>query len=263
MAKDFLTALIYKLFQGTFIGITLVLPGMSAGTALIILGFYRAFLKDISELKVKRYFVMAFGMVVGVLISAFFITKMLELYPSILVSFLLGMLIASVKLVLTPDKFIKPNFIYIIFTIIGFIITWNISQPIVAFSGTLPQSPFIFFAGGVLTSATMLLPGVSGSAVLIMINLYDNLLKSVVNMVIWPNLFVFTLGLIAGVLLFSRIITTLYNRFQGYVSYFLAGLLIGSTKALFPEELNIFVIISAICGLTLVILLTGNKPQEN
>ncbi len=260
MIKDFFI----KIFQGLFIGVSLVLPGMSAGTALIILGFYRTFLKDISELKIKRYLVMALGMVGGIKFCAFVVTRMLELYPNIIVSFLMGMLIASIKLILTPDKLIRPKIIFVIFMVIGFFISWNfISQPLVAVSGTAPESPIFLFAGGILTSVTMLLPGVSGSSVLIMINLYDSLLKSVNNMDIWPNLILFAFGLVSGVLFFSRIITVLYNKYQGFVSYFLAGLLLGSIKALLPDAFSIFVPLSIISGLLLVLLLTRNRPQNN
>ncbi len=255
--------IVLKLLQGAFIGISLILPGMSGGTALIILGFYRKFLKDISQLKIKRYLVIAIGMATGVLVSAIIITKLLNHYPNLIVSFLMGMLLASIKLVLSPG--IQTNFKLhnIIFSIIGFIIAWSIiSEPLAQIPDTPNDSGLLFFGGGILTSATMLLPGVSGSSILIILNLYDDLLRAVVNFEIWPKLVLFTLGLTAGMLLFARVITSLYNRYQGPVSLFLAGLLLGSTKALLPDKVDASVLLLILAGFLIVSLLTRNRREE-
>lgn len=256
-------SIITKLLQGIFIGVSLILPGMSGGTALIILGFYRSFLKDISELKIKRYLVVAVGLAGGVLGSAMVITKLLTYYPNLIVSFLMGMLLASIKLVITPVNKTDLKYYYLFFSVIGFLIAWNfISEPLAQIPDTPNDSGFLFFGGGILTSATMLLPGVSGSSVLIILNLYDDLLRAVVNFEIWPKLILFTFGLTIGIIVFARLITSLYNMYRGQVSFFLAGLLLGSTKALIPSELNGGVALAILAGLLTVLSLTRNRQEE-
>jgi len=258
--KEAIKNLFFKLLQGSFIGISLVLPGMSGGTALIILGLYRNFLKDISELNIKRYIIIGVGIAVGVLVCALFITRLLDYYPDLLVSFLMGMLIASIRIVFAPLRRDQLRIFYLLFAGIGFAAAWTVvGEPIAQVPDTPDESIFMFFTGGVLTSATMLLPGVSGSSILIIINLYDNLLQAVVKFEIWPSLVFFVLGLGIGVILFARLILSLYNRFQGAVSFLLAGLLLGSTKALIPGSFGPGVVIFAIAGFLIIFMLTGKK----
>ncbi|NLZ27923.1 MAG: DUF368 domain-containing protein, partial [Firmicutes bacterium] len=91
--------------------------------------------------------------------------------------------------------------------------------------------------------------------------LYDELLHALVNLEIWPKLVVFSLGLVAGIIVFARIITMLYKKYKAPVSLFLAGLLLGSTKALIPEKYDLYLLIPLLAGFLLVHLLSRNKSQ--
>ncbi len=251
-----------KLLQGAFIGMSLVLPGMSGGTALIILGLYRQFLDDISMFRIKRHLILALGVALGVLVCAFILTELLGQSPDYLVSFLLGMLLASIKLLLAPLKKEQIRIYYLLFTLAGFLIAWTVvGDPIGQVSDASLQSPFLFLGGGILTSATMLIPGLSGSSILIMLNLYEDLLQAVAGFSIWPNLILFSLGLVTGIILFARLISSLYNKYQAPVSFFLSGLLLGSTKALFPSFIDPLIILLVIAGFSTVLLINYRKGK--
>lgn len=251
-----------KLLQGIFIGVSLVLPGMSGGTALIILGFYHRFLDDISKFNIKKYFLVAVGVVIGVFGCALTITKLLDSYPNHIVAFLMGMLLSSIILVLNPLKGSRLNVFYLLFAFAGFALAWIIvGDPLVQVKEIADHNLYFLFGGGIVTAATMLLPGVSGSSLLILLNLYDELLHALVTLKIWPKLVIFSLGLGLGIIISARIITVLYKKYKAPVSLFLAGLLLGSTKALIPEKYDLYLLIPLLAGFLLVHLLSRNKNQ--
>ena len=255
--------LLTKLLHGIFIGISLVLPGMSGGTALIILGTYQRYVQDISELQIKKHIITAMGIAGGVVLCALIISELLELYPDLIVSFLMGMLLASIKIVFAPLNKSQLKLTYLLFTGIGIAIAWTIvGEPLAQVPASPTDSILPFFGGGILTSATMLLPGVSGSSLLIMLNLYDDLLLAVSNFVIWPTLIVFCIGLGLGILLFARIISTLYQQYKAPVSFLLSGLLLGSTKALIPGEFSAPVLLLFIAGFLVVYFLSGRNKSD-
>ncbi len=249
-----------KLLQGIFVGVSLVLPGMSGGTAFIILGMYRKLVEDISSLKIKPYFLLGVGALAGVLLGSSLVTSILKSYPDLLVSLLLGMLLASVSLVLKPLSLKNFRIVHAVPVFLGFLLAWKVvDEPITQVPLSPTESwPLIFIAGG-LVSATMLLPGVSGSSLLIMMNLYDDMLFFV-NHLVWSKLLVFSLGLLTGVLVFSRIISSLYRHLQYPVSFFLVGLLLGSTRALFPAYWGIELIAMALLGAGIVFLISQKSP---
>jgi len=248
--------IIKKLLQGVLVGVSLVLPGMSAGTAFILLGRYRRFIDDLSALNLKPYMVLATGAAGGVILCAFFIESLLDDYPNLVVSFLMGMLLASVTLVLKPLDHKKFRGYHAVPVMAGLFLAWNVvGEPLTRVSSPPVDSLALILLAGVVVSATMLLPGVSGSSLLIMMNLYDDMLYFV-NHLVWPQLLVFSAGVILGVLVFSRVISYLYYRNRYLVAFFLSGLLIGSTRALIPEQLVLEVVISFLAGAGLVIFLS-------
>ena len=253
--------MLLELLQGIFIGVSLVLPGMSGGTALIILGFYHRFLEDISKFNIKKYFLVAVGIVIGVFACALTVTRLLNSYPNQIVTFLMGMLLASIILVLNPLKGNRLNVFHLLFAFVGFALAWMIvGEPLVQMQETADHNLYFLFGCGIVTAATMLLPGVSGSSLLILLNLYDELLQALVNLEIWPKLVVFAWG-------WQRIGRICKNhqhvvqKFKAPVSLFLAGLLLGSTKALFPEKYDLHLLIPLLAGFLLVHLLSRDKSQ--
>ncbi len=232
------------ILKGLFIGACLVLPGMSGGTALIILGIYKNFLRDISLINIKPYLMIFAGTVAGALLSALFILSLLKTHPDIIESVLLGMLLASIYPVLSSLDKKRVKVIHVIPLLIGLAIALQFTGEPLRHLPLVPTDSFLLIiSGGALTSATMLLPGVSGSAVLIMINLFDDMLMFIEETVFFRNfylveLLVFSLGLAAGLLLFARLVYTLYTRYFYPVSFLLAGLLLGTGKVLLPSHIG-------------------------
>lgn len=254
--------MILKLLQGAFIGLAMILPGLSAGTVILILGFYRQFLQDLSVMRIRPYLLMIAGAVAGGLIGVFAISFLLEHYSLVIMAFLMGMLLASVKTVITyrGKSLLQPW--PLIFGIAGFLMTWFvICDPTRTFT-LLPPGGFLhFFIGGALASATMILPGVSGSSVLIIINLYNDVIYAVSNWQ-WIKLIFFTAGFGFGLLGLARLLSYLYHRYHALISFLLAGLIIGSTRALLPEHFSILFFVVACTGAFVVLYFTRNQAAD-
>jgi len=281
--------LLIKVLKGTFIGTALILPGLSAGTVILILGFYREFLEDLSSLRFKPYLPMLAGAVVGVLLGVSVISYLLTAHNQAIMAFLLGMLLASVPTVLNYRQ--KARFADIpletgdtgnpensgsdqltgrpksqsklkkmswpaILGIAGFLITWFIICEPTRTLTVFPQGGLLhFFIGGTLASATMLLPGVSGSSILIILNLYDNVIFAITSWQ-WLKLLSMGAGFIIGLLGLARLLSALYRRYQTAISFLLAGLILGSTRILLPDQFTPGFFIFALLGALTVYYIT-------
>lgn len=261
--------MINKVLKGLFIGVALILPGLSAGTVIIILGFYRRFLEDLSTLHIKPYLPMLIGAAGGVFAGVLFINYLLDHFYTAIMAFILGMLLASIPLVLNCKKIYKPIslsflkiFIWPLFLgAFGFYLTWFIiCEPARTFTVIPPGGHLHFFIGGTLASATMILPGVSGSSILIIMNLYDDVIRAISTLQLIKLGFLVA-GFSLGLLGFARLLSALYRRYQKAISFLLAGLILGSSRALLPVSLNLTFFVFFTAGALAVLYLTykGNK----
>ena len=251
--------MILKLLQGAFIGVALILPGLSAGTVILILGFYRQFLDDLAGLRLKPYLPMLAGAAAGALAGVYAVSYLLERHNSAVMAFLLGMLLASVPTVINY----RPGWVLklwpLILGVAGFLITWFVvCEPTNTFTVLPPGGLFHFFLGGTLASATMLLPGVSGSSVLIILNLYDDVIYAISHWQ-WLNLAFLAAGFVVGLFGLARLLSALYRRYQTAVSFLLAGLILGSTRVLLPDRLSLTIALAAAAGAFLVLFITRKR----
>jgi putative membrane protein len=252
-------AVILKLVQGAFIGVALILPGLSAGTVILILGFYRSFIDDLSALRIRPYLPMLFGAALGVLAAVYVISYLLMHYNTAVMAFLFGMLLASVPAVVEYRRGERIRPWPLLLGIAGFLVTWFIvCEPSNTFTVLPPGGSFHFFLGGALASATMLLPGVSGSSVLIIMNLYDDVIHAITEWE-WLKLAFLAGGFVVGLFGLARLLSALYRRFQVSVSFLLAGLILGSTRILLPVQLSLTFFLAAIAGALLVLFIIRRR----
>lgn len=251
--------MISSLAKGLFIGAALVLPGLSAGTVILILGFYHQFINDLSALRIKPYLPFLPGVLGGVLSTAYLVGYLLENHYLALTAFLFGMLLASVVAVVNirPRPSILPWPIF--FALGGFYLAWFvICEPARTFTVLPPGGLFHFFLGGTFSSATMLLPGISGSSVLIIMNLYDDVIYAV-NQLQWTRLLALLAGFSLGLFGLARLISALYRRYRSELTLLLAGLILGSTRSLLPSDFSILFVFFALLGMVLVFMITNRQ----
>lgn len=251
--------MILNLLKGAFIGIALVLPGLSAGTVILILGFYRKLIDDLSAFRIRPYLLMLPGIIGGALAGVYTIGYLLQYHYLPLTAFLLGMLLASIPTVLNirSGQSILPW--PPLFALSGFYLAWFvICEPTRTFTVLPPGGIFHFFLAGTFSSATMLLPGISGSSILIIMNLYDDVIYAISHWQ-WARLFSLFAGFAAGLFGLARLLSALYRRYSSEISFLLAGLIIGSTRVLLPSAFNTSYLLYALLGMVLVLLITHNR----
>lgn len=229
-------------------------PGISGGTIAYILGKYDELIESINtimsntsitEKKQAIIFLIKLlcGWAVGLVIAVFIITSIMHEYIYEMTSLFLGFIVYSIPFILKEEKQeISGKYFDIIFTIIGAIVVISISY----FSSTnlallsndlsLISYIYIFIAGAIAISA-MLLPGISGSTLLIIFGLYATIMNSIKSTLKFDFeniliVFVFGIGILFGLKVTSKLITKALHKSRSKVVYTIVGLMIGSIYSL-------------------------------
>ena len=242
-------------------------PGVSGGTIAFILGFYENFVNSLNSLisgnKTERLKALKFlskigiGWVTGFILSVLFITSIFEKNIYEISSLFLGFIIASIPLIIKSErKTLKENYKNIIFLIIGVIVVCAITyfNPMTGSNHSfsikfenlsIGLGLYIFISGMVAISA-MVLPGISGSTILLIFGLYTPILNGIkeilkLNLEYLPGIIIFGLGIVVGVFVTVRSVRSLLRRYRSQTIYCIIGLMIGSIYAVVmgPKSLEI------------------------
>ena len=226
-----------------------VVPGVSGGTIAFISGIYEELLNSISNINLtlfktlKKEGVKAAwqqlngnflaSLFVGVFISIISLAKviswMLISHPILLWSFFFGLVLASI--IYIAKQITKWNIITVVLAILGAVLAYYITtlNPMISEnSSTL----FMFFAGAIAICA-MILPGISGSFILVLLGAYKPVLEAVNNRNI-TTIAAIGAGAIIGLLSFSRILKYLFKNYKNYTLAVLTGFIIGSLNKIWP-----------------------------
>lgn len=241
-----------KLIKGAIIGLVIILPAVSGGTILLAMGLYENLMKDLSRLRLLPWLPLAIGTLVGIFLSGLVLAWLFETYTAIILAFLLGCILASVKSILGQD--FRPSSKRVIFAVIGLVVGYGLAG-ISDFGITegLPPDAITLITGGALSTAAMILPGVPGNVVLIIMGIYDDIMRALAGLE-WKTLLTFALGSIIGILGLANVLDKIYSRWRDVLNWLFSGLIIGSSKMLIPADLDnplIFIAI-AIIGFILV-----------
>jgi len=246
--------------KGLIVGFIIILPGMSGGTAFLILGLYEDMVKDILHLKLKRYLPMIAGMLMGIFISGYMFGWFFENYRDITVAILLGCLLGSVRSVLKDGG--KATKSHIAILMAGIVVGCISSlEPMGIATEAEEANMLLLFVGGALACVAMIIPGVPGSSVLILFGIYDIMMLSIKYFEL-VNLIVFAAGSITGTFLLLKLLAKLYDKYKSPLSYFFGGLIIGSARALIPSNFSILTVLLPILTFTLVWWLGGREKSE-
>ncbi|MCF0172354.1 MAG: DUF368 domain-containing protein [Bacteroidales bacterium] len=237
--------------KGVGMGAANVIPGVSGGTIAFLTGIYEELLNSIksinlSSLKllckgqfkafweaVNGNFLLSLGIgiVVSILSLAKLMTAILEKWPIQTWSFFFGLVLVSTIFMVKELKGIRWN--NILSALIG--VAFGVAICLVSPSETGSSLPFILLCGAV-AMCTMVLPGISGSFILVLLGKYAFIMDAVGTLNI-PVLAVFAVGAIAGLLAFSHLLSWLLKKFYNGTILFLAGLMIGSLVKVWPWKM--------------------------
>ena len=264
------------------------IPGVSGGTIAFILGFYDEFVSSLHNLisgsKVERINALRFlskmgiGWATGFILSVIFITAIFEKNIYEISSLFLGFIIASIPLIIKSEKRTLSEGKNIIFLLIGIVVVFTMTyfNPISSsgrsFSIKAENLGLIFgiyiFLSGMIAISAMVLPGISGSTILLIFGLYTPILNAIkgilkLNFEYLPGVVIFGSGILIGVLLTIRSVRYLLRKFRSQTIYCIIGLMIGSIYAVImgplslevpqsPMDLESFNIIFFVIGCILV-----------
>ncbi len=240
--------------KGFFMGIAEAIPGVSGGTIAFITGIYQELIDTINSIKpnnirlIKSDFGAFFksvngaflitllgGMVAGLLFGVLAITHLLETQKEMLWAFFFGLVLASAAYL---AKDVKWDLMKIIALIVGAVLSYFITT-LTPSSGS--ENPlYIFLAGSIAISALML-PGVSGSFMLLLFGLYHTVMYSVKALLSGDFSFKrisilasLGLGVLVGLFSFARLLSYLFKNYENTTMAVLIGVLLGSLNKLWP-----------------------------
>ena len=233
--------------KGIAMGAADVVPGVSGGTVAFISGIYDELLRSISSIPVALglllrgriveawkaanatfLLVLLLGVMTSVLSLARLITYLLAEQPIPVWSFFFGLILVSTHLVVREIK--HWNWTRIVSLALGAAFAYWITVASPLQSGHDPLS--LFFAGAIAICA-MILPGVSGSFILVLLGLYSFVLTAVKGLDI-TVLLIFAGGCLVGLVSFAGILRWLLSRWRDLTLAFLTGLMIGSLNKIWP-----------------------------
>ena len=222
------------IFKGLITGLVIVLPGMSGGTMLLLLGLYEKLMGDLSRFRLLPWIPFVFGAIGGILLSGWAFSWLLESYTAVVSAFLLGCILASIKAVLGENY--RPNLKRIIVFAIGLALGLLLADaPMYMEVNAAAPNPGLLLICGALASATMILPGIPGSSVVIIMGLYDDMMKALAELD-WVTLGIFLIGAAIGIFGLANALDNIYSRYRATISWLFAGLIIGSGRMLVPAS---------------------------
>ena len=234
--------------KGMGMGAADVVPGVSGGTIAFITGIYEELINSIKSINlnaVKLFFTGKFGtfwkaingnflisVFIGIAISIFSLAKGLEYllnhYPILVWSFFFGLIVASAIYVARSIE--KWNIGTIIAGIAGITVAYLITIITPAEANT--SYLFIFISGSIAICA-MILPGISGSFILVLLGMYKFILQAVGDMNL-AVLITFLVGAAVGIIAFSNVLSWLLKKYHNFTIAVLAGFMLGSLNKVWP-----------------------------
>ncbi len=265
--------LIVNFVKGLAIGTANVIPGVSGGTIALITGIFERLINciksfDLVALKLFftgkfkafaehtdfRFFIsLAIGIVLAILSIAKLFKFLFENYPIFIWAFFFGLVLASIYYVGVTIK--KWNIWTILFFLLGTAIAL-----IIAFGTPAAENHNFFYLilCGIVGTCSMILPGLSGSYVLLLMGNYELVMIDAVNMLTTQpleglkTLLPVVIGAVVGLLAFAHLLSWIFGKFKDQTLSLLTGFILGSVPIIWPWKEQIMTRLSdgteKVCG---------------
>ncbi|MFH0289729.1 DUF368 domain-containing protein [Vibrio owensii] len=235
-------------FKGMAMGAADVVPGVSGGTIAFITGIYDTLLESIRRINPSLFsiwkkdgFKAAFNHINGFFLISLFagiftsiatlaklISWLLETHPIPIWSFFFGLILVSVyHIIRQVEKRDAIRFVALLIGI-GFAYSITVLKPL-----HMEPTAINTILAGAIAICAMILPGISGSFILLLIGMYAPVLGAVKGFQI-DILALFLVGCVAGLLSFSHLLSWLLRKFRDLTLMFLTGLMIGTLPKIWP-----------------------------
>lgn len=238
------------ILTGFAMGSADLIPGVSGGTIAFIFGIYEKLLSSIQTVTgktVQLFFrgkiqesvasipwtflvPLGGGILAAIVLLAKILSWLLQEYSSYIYGFFFGLVIAS--LVLVGRRIPRWKVLHGAAFVLSALLMYGIAGSVpVETAATLP----LFFLSGMIAICAMILPGISGSFILLILGKYSQVLEAVTERNILV-LVVFMGGCVVGVAIFSRLLKWLLSRYHDLMIAILTGIMLGSLRKLWPWQ---------------------------
>lgn len=241
--------------RGMAIGVAEVIPGVSGGTIAFITGIYEQLIHSIKSIdlgfakslmrldfkscweRVNGIFLLPLilGMVGGLIAGILIISRFLETHPPVVWGFFFGLILASAWYIMRRIE--KADWKVFVFLLSGAVIAYYITQLMPAEGSD--SLLFVAFSGGIAICA-LILPGISGSFILLLLGMYTLILSAarsfieVRDMDSFLIMVAFSIGALIGLLSFARLVNYLIKNYRSTVFALLCGFMVGSLSKIWP-----------------------------
>lgn len=231
---------------GIVLGIANVIPGVSGGTMAVVFGVYDRLIAAIT-LNLKKILkdlpfllLLGAGLVTGIILFSNIVTWLFGHWPHQTNFFFLGIILGSIPFIHVRAKgsgFKAGSWVALVLGIAVMAVMYVLDNGRETGAAVITRaSPEILawlFAMGFVAAVTMIIPGISGSFVLLILGAYETIIRAVSDMN-FPLLVPVAFGVIAGLLLGAQLVRFLLTRFHGLTYAAIYGLVIGSLLPVFP-----------------------------
>lgn len=236
--------------RGFCMGIADLIPGVSGGTIAFISGIYQRLISAVAmftqptlwQLLLKRQWrqlwqtadatflaTLLLGILAAVALFSKLLHHWLETQPHLLLGFFFGLVVASVAAIWR--RLPPPTALHVAIAIAATILTFSIVTVAAVTINSI--GPLALFAGGAVAICAMLLPGISGSYILLVLGLYPAVISALNDRDIL-TLLIFAAGCGTGMLLFARVLAFLLRQYYRATMAVLLGVMLGALPKLWP-----------------------------
>jgi len=248
--------LLKNIISGILIGVANIIPGVSGGSIALSLGIFDKLIYSINSVlnsflsfkffKNKQEFVyllkIGIGIVIGIFGFAKIVSYFLNTYPSYTIFFFVGLILSSVPTVIRMLEN-KTNIKNYFFLLLGIsIVIWiSFLKPD---KGDLEINILLYFKLffiAIIAASFMVLPGISGSFILLVFGYYQFIIDALTFKFSYMSLkilFVFGIGVIVGIVFIVKLLNLLFERFKDFILFFILGLVIGSIYIIWPANIE-------------------------
>ena len=250
MKKFIVTAL-----QGFCMALADSVPGVSGGTVAFILGYYEKFINSLNALVSKdsdkkealKFLVkLGVGWAIGLILASLVLSSVFETHIYAISSLFIGFILFAIPSIIKEEKdTLKGKYQYLIFTVIGIAVVALLTFFNPTSGGginvdinSLNIGICIYaFVVGMVAISAMILPGISGSTILLIFGLYIPIINSIkevlhLQLEYLPILIVFGFGVLAGIALIIKLVKKALDKYRTQTIYTVIGLMIGSLYAI-------------------------------
>lgn len=271
---------VLNVLRGASMAVADSVPGVSGGTIAFLLGFYDKFITSVHNFLMGSWderkkafpflFFLAIGWACAFLLCSVIISKMFDEHIYEISSLFIGLTLFAIPIVIYEERAcLKGKYLNLLFTVIGaifvpliVILGANVGVSDVNLAEITPALIIFLFLAAIVAICAMVLPGISGSTILLIMGIYVPMISAVssfahMDFTYVPALIIFGLGMIAGFFVASKVIKKCLECFRSQTIYLVLGLLVGSVYAILNGTTSVGAEVMSFATFSIIFFIIG------